>query len=166
MPGAKVTTIQALLGHVRLNTTMTHARVHDQTIMDDYFRAMEQIEEVQTAVFQPKPVMEKVNALLDKLGQDELNDEQQQINKIASVFATTFSEPPMPKWDSDSISLPLVSTNFAEEPRVHHRENFYAFSWTNRDLAASMRSLTPLFPSIKPNKTNVIIAPIKIIPTT
>ena len=43
---------------------------------------------------------------------------------------------------------------------------FYAFPWANRDFAASMRSLTPLFPSIKPNKTNVIIAPIKIVPTT
>ena len=77
--GAKVTTIQALLGHVRLNTTMTYARVHDQTVMVDFFRAMEQIEGVQTAVFGPATVTQNALALLDKLGQDGLNDEQQQI---------------------------------------------------------------------------------------
>jgi site-specific recombinase XerD len=77
--GAKITTIQALLGHVRLNTTMTYARVHDQTVMEDYFQAMEQIEGVQTAVFPQRPVTEKAIALLDKLGRDELNEQQQQI---------------------------------------------------------------------------------------
>ena len=77
--GAKITTIQALLGHVRLNTTMTYARVHDQTVMDDYFGAMEEIEGVQTAVFGPATLTQNALALLDKLGQDGLNDEQQQI---------------------------------------------------------------------------------------
>lgn len=77
--GAKITTIQALLGHVRLNTTMTYARVHDQTVMEDYFRAMEQIEGVQTVVLEPKPDTEKAITLLDKLGQDELSDGQRQI---------------------------------------------------------------------------------------
>lgn len=77
--GAKVTTIQALLGHVRLNTTMTYARVHDQTVMDDFFRAMEQIEGEQDTVFFQRPDTEKAIALLDKLGQEELSDAQQQI---------------------------------------------------------------------------------------
>lgn len=77
--GAKITTIQALLGHERLNTTMTYARVHDQTVRDDYFRAMEQIEGEQTAVLEPKTVSEDVFALLDKMGQEGLSDEQQQI---------------------------------------------------------------------------------------
>ncbi len=77
--GAKVTTIQALLGHVRLNTTMTYARVHDQTVMDDYFRAMEQIEGEQNAIFPQKPDTERALALLDKLGQDGLSEQQQQI---------------------------------------------------------------------------------------
>lgn len=77
--GAKITTIQALLGHERLNTTMTYARVHDQTVRDDYFRAMEQIEGEQTAVLEPKPVREDVFALLDKMEQEGLSDEQQQV---------------------------------------------------------------------------------------
>lgn len=77
--GAKITTIQALLGHVRLNTTMTYARVHDKTVMADYFRAMEQIEGAQTAVFGPETVTQNALTLLDKLGQDGLSDEQRQI---------------------------------------------------------------------------------------
>ena len=71
--GAKITTIQALLGHVRLNTTMTYARVQD------YFRAMAQIEGEQAAVLEPKPDTEKAIALLDKLEQNNLTDQQQQI---------------------------------------------------------------------------------------
>ena len=77
--GAKITTIQALLGHVRLNTTMTYARVHDKTVVDDFLRAMEVIEGEQAAVLERKPATEKAIALLKKLGQDGLNDEQQQL---------------------------------------------------------------------------------------
>jgi hypothetical protein len=43
--GCKITTIQALLGHRHLNTTLTYARVHDRTVADDYFAAMATIEE-------------------------------------------------------------------------------------------------------------------------
>jgi integrase/recombinase XerD len=42
--GCKVTSIQKLLGHQRLNSTMTYARVHDQTVAEDYYRAMAQVE--------------------------------------------------------------------------------------------------------------------------
>jgi hypothetical protein len=39
-----VTSIQRLLGHTNLNTTMTYARAFDETVMLDYFRAVDQIE--------------------------------------------------------------------------------------------------------------------------
>ena len=42
--GYRVTSIQKLLGHRRLNSTMVYARVHDQTVAQDYFTAMEQVE--------------------------------------------------------------------------------------------------------------------------
>jgi len=42
--GCRVTTIQSLLGHKRLNSTMIYARVHDQTVARDYFEAMAVIE--------------------------------------------------------------------------------------------------------------------------
>lgn len=77
--GANITTIQALLGHSRLNTTMTYARVHDKTVMADFLRAMEQIEGVQTAINEPNPIPEKALTLLDKLQQEDMNDTQQQI---------------------------------------------------------------------------------------
>jgi hypothetical protein len=43
--GCKITSIQALLGHQRLQTTLTYARLHDQTIATDYYTAMAVIEE-------------------------------------------------------------------------------------------------------------------------
>ena len=42
--GCQVTSIQRLLGHSNLNTTMTYARAFDQTVMLDYFRAVDEIE--------------------------------------------------------------------------------------------------------------------------
>ena len=42
--GCRVTTIQKLLGHRRLNSTMIYARVHDRTVAEDYYVAMDQIE--------------------------------------------------------------------------------------------------------------------------
>ncbi|HHH83114.1 MAG TPA: site-specific integrase [Chloroflexi bacterium] len=42
--GCRVTSIQALLGHKSLNTTMTYARVYGRTVADDYYLAMEQVE--------------------------------------------------------------------------------------------------------------------------
>lgn len=42
--GCKVTTIQKLLGHRQLNSTMIYTRVHDRTAAEDYYAAMEQIE--------------------------------------------------------------------------------------------------------------------------
>lgn len=43
--GCRVTTIQMLLGHKRLNTTMIYTRVHNETVVQNYYRAMAVIEE-------------------------------------------------------------------------------------------------------------------------
>jgi hypothetical protein len=77
--GADITTIQALLGHSRLNTTMIYARVHDKTVMADYFRAMEEIEGGQTDVFSQKSDPENVYSLLNEMEESGLSDQQQQI---------------------------------------------------------------------------------------
>jgi integrase len=42
--GCRITTIQALLGHRRLNATMLYARVRDRTVAEDYYAAMAVIE--------------------------------------------------------------------------------------------------------------------------
>jgi site-specific recombinase XerD len=43
--GCRVTTIQKLMGHRRLRSTMTYARVHDRTVAEDYYAAMTKIED-------------------------------------------------------------------------------------------------------------------------
>jgi hypothetical protein len=42
--GCRVTSIQRFLGHKELSTTMVYARVHDQTVADDYYAAMREVE--------------------------------------------------------------------------------------------------------------------------
>jgi integrase len=42
--GCRVTSIQKLLGHTNLNTTMTYASAFDQTVMLDYFKALDILE--------------------------------------------------------------------------------------------------------------------------
>ena len=42
--GCRVTSIQKLLGHQRLNSTMIYARVHDRTVAEGYYAAMEVVE--------------------------------------------------------------------------------------------------------------------------
>jgi Site-specific recombinase XerD len=43
--GCRVTSIQRFLGHRKLSSTMIYARAHDQTVADDYFAAMQRVEE-------------------------------------------------------------------------------------------------------------------------
>ncbi len=42
--GAPVTTVQAILGHKRLDTTMQYARLYDGTVAEHYYQAMQQVE--------------------------------------------------------------------------------------------------------------------------
>jgi integrase len=43
--GCRVTSIQRFLGHKELGTTMIYARAHDQTVAEDYFAAMQRVEQ-------------------------------------------------------------------------------------------------------------------------
>lgn len=42
--GCRITSIQQLLGHQNINTTLVYARVYDKTVAEDYYTAMEVIE--------------------------------------------------------------------------------------------------------------------------
>jgi hypothetical protein len=42
--GCRITSIQKLLGHRELSSTLVYARVHDQTVAADYYAAMTRIE--------------------------------------------------------------------------------------------------------------------------
>jgi len=43
--GCRVTSIQRFLGHKELSSTMIYAKAHDQTVAEDYFAAMEKVEQ-------------------------------------------------------------------------------------------------------------------------
>lgn len=81
--GCKITSIQKLLGHKRLNTTLTYARAHDQTVEEDYFRAMSSVEKRLELLGQPEEKEESVSedergqilALTEKLAEPELSIE-------------------------------------------------------------------------------------------
>ncbi|NMC34987.1 MAG: tyrosine-type recombinase/integrase [Veillonellaceae bacterium] len=56
--GCRITSIQAFLGHKKLNTTMIYARAYDQTVADDYFAAMSRVEQRMEITPLPKPAEE------------------------------------------------------------------------------------------------------------
>ena len=71
--------IQKLLGHQRLNSTMTYARVHDKTVAEDYYRAMQSVERLPDldavpAMGQPAPACDKthVATVIARLAEMEL----------------------------------------------------------------------------------------------
>jgi integrase len=43
--GCRITSIQRFLGHKKLSSTMIYARAHDQTVAEDYFAAMQRVEQ-------------------------------------------------------------------------------------------------------------------------
>jgi uncharacterized membrane protein YobD (UPF0266 family) len=43
--GCRITSIQRFLGHKKLDTTMIYARAHDQNVAEDYFSAMQRVEQ-------------------------------------------------------------------------------------------------------------------------
>lgn len=88
--GCKVTTIQALLGHRRLNSTMIYAKAHDETVATDYFTAMETIEGKLVSslpspeTLEAQPALSLVEStqwqtLLTQLQADPLTDHQQEL---------------------------------------------------------------------------------------
>ncbi|MCI0557768.1 MAG: tyrosine-type recombinase/integrase [Nitrososphaera sp.] len=52
--GCRVTSIQRFLGHKKLSSTMIYARAHDQTVAEDYFAAMERVEQRLEILLEPK----------------------------------------------------------------------------------------------------------------
>jgi integrase len=43
--GLRIALIQKYLSHKKLNVTMIYARAHDKNVAEDYFRAMELVEQ-------------------------------------------------------------------------------------------------------------------------
>ena len=77
--GAPVTSVQAILGHKFIDTTMGYARLYDGTLAADYFRAMNEMEQRMALVNVPPsklPTFGELIALLDFLRNGTLDAEQ------------------------------------------------------------------------------------------
>jgi site-specific recombinase XerD len=79
--GAPVLSVQSLLGHERLDTTLGYARLYDGTIAADYYRAMSQVEQWfhlpesrSTPIYSPAELV----ALVDSLARGTLNENQRE----------------------------------------------------------------------------------------
>jgi integrase len=80
--GAPILTVQTLLGHKHIDTTMSYARLYDGTVAADYYRAMNDVErrlELVPNQEQPQTEPGQLVALVDALSSGTLNDSQRQL---------------------------------------------------------------------------------------
>ena len=78
--GASITTVQSILGHKYIDTTLGYARVYDGTVAADYYRAMAQVEgrlALQDGAEAIPPTTGQLLTLVDSLRSGMLNDTQQ-----------------------------------------------------------------------------------------
>ena len=79
--GAPILTVQNILGHKHIDTTLGYARLYDGTVAADYYRAMAEVERrlqlVETPP-DPAPTSGQLLALIDSLREGTLNDKQQE----------------------------------------------------------------------------------------
>jgi len=79
--GCRITSIQKFLGHQRIASTLIYARVHDQTVADDYYMAMSSVEQRLEIISVPVAVPLPAVPL-----------EREQILGIASQLKATFMD--------------------------------------------------------------------------
>lgn len=82
MRGAPILTVQAILGHQHVDTTLGYARLYDGTVAADYYRAMARVEQrcaVDRDAVQPAPSVGELVALVDSLRVGTLSESQQQL---------------------------------------------------------------------------------------
>lgn len=80
--GAPILTVQHLLGHKYIDTTLEYARLYDGTVAADYYRAMNEVEHRLSLGENPiQPTIDKGHliALVDLLGSGTLNGKQREI---------------------------------------------------------------------------------------
>jgi len=78
--GAPILTVQAILGHKHIDTTLGYARLYDGTVAADYYRAMAHIESrlaLQDGAAAMPSTSGQLLALVDSLHSGTLNDAQQ-----------------------------------------------------------------------------------------
>ncbi len=86
--GAPILTVQAILGHQHIDTTLGYARLYDGTVAADYYRAMAQVESRFASPDEtpcPPPSVGELLALLDALRNGMLGESQQQVVQALRV---------------------------------------------------------------------------------
>lgn len=126
--GCRVTSIQRFLGHKDLASTMIYARAHDQTVADDYFAAMQRVEQRLEIV----PVKEedmgdvkvqKVFQLIEQLETPELCYEERlgiagQLRQALDIVHE--HPPPEEKVSSEARKISILLSSDLEIPlRIH-----------------------------------------------
>ena len=79
--GVPVLTVQAILGHKHIDTTLGYARLYDGTVAADYYRAMGQVEQQLALTGDPLPgptTPAHLLAMVDALQNGTLNDHQRE----------------------------------------------------------------------------------------
>jgi integrase len=79
--GAPILTVQTVLGHKHIDTTLGYARLYDGTVAADYYRAMNEVERrlnLGPAADDPPPTGGQLLALVDALRDGTLNQAQRE----------------------------------------------------------------------------------------
>jgi hypothetical protein len=95
--GAPILTVQTVLGHKHIDTTLGYARLYDGTVAADYYRAMHEIEPHLALAGVPKaapPTGGQLLALVAALHDGTLNDKQQETVHALRAAILRLTEPP------------------------------------------------------------------------
>lgn len=98
--GVPIVTIQAMLGHKRLDTTLGYARLYDSSVATDYYRAMGEVERCLTegkSSITASPCPQHLLSLIDILQVGPLNETQQ-----ATIHALRMA---VLDWSGDSTTI-------------------------------------------------------------
>jgi hypothetical protein len=93
--GAPILTVQTILGHKHIDTTLGYARLYDGTVAADYYRAMTQIENhlnlLENQAISP-PTPGELVALVDSLRSGTLNEQQTETVRALRAGIVTLAE--------------------------------------------------------------------------
>lgn len=102
--GAPVLTVQTILGHKHIATTLGYARLYDGTVAADYYRAMAQIERQMALpedAYTEPPSSGQLLALVDALRSGTLNESQQETVRVLRAGITALAEQAAGTVDTD-----------------------------------------------------------------
>jgi len=95
--GAPILTVQTVLGHKHIDTTLGYARLYDGTVAADYYRAMNEIEPHLALADAPEtapPTGGQLLALVEALRDGTLNAQQQETVYALRAAILRLTEPP------------------------------------------------------------------------